>query len=305
MKITILTLALVLFCTGCSGVEKKNNGAKVTDSLGNTVYVPKNARVVSCYDSFSECWLLSGGELVGVTEDAITEHKLKVGENTDVIGSVKAPNLEKIISLDPDYIIFSADLTAHLALKESLDNLNIPYGYFRVDTFNDYKALMRQFCTVNEREDLFKSKVLAVEDKILEIKSKIPKNDYSFLLLRAYATGVKAKTDDNLAGIILKEMGLINIAEKDKSILEDLSYEHIIKSEPDYIFVLTMGNEDTALSFFEANFLKNPAFAELSAVKDQKYYILPKELFHYKPNDRWSESYEYIARLIWPSVFTK
>ena len=57
---------------------------------------------------------------------------------------------------------------------------------------------------------------------------------------------MKAKTDDNLAGQILKEFGLANIADNDKSMLEDLSLEHIVKQDPDYIFVLTMGNEDDA-----------------------------------------------------------
>ena len=46
--------------------------------------------------------------------------------------------------------------------------------------------------------------------------------------MRAYSTGIKAKTDDNLAGQILSEFGLINIADEYPSLLEEMSLEHIV-----------------------------------------------------------------------------
>lgn len=310
-KIFIFLCVVMLFCTGCSNGDTNissnvefNNGALVTDDLGNKNFICKNARVVSCYASFAECWLLSGGNLIGVTDDAIEEHNLSIGDTAEIIGTVKNPDLEKIVSLNPDYVILSADLSSHLSLKDSLDTMKIPYGYFQVDTFEDYKETMTQFCNVNNRNDLFNKNVLAVEKEIKKIKSSIPDTNNTFLLLRAYSTGIKAKTDDNLAGIILNEFGLENIADSDLDILEDLSVEHIIKCDPDYIFITTMGNEDSAMNFFKENVLNNPAWSELSAIKNNNYYLLPKKLFHYKPNNRWSESYEYIAKLIWPNIFT-
>ena len=39
----------------------------------------------------------------------------------------------------------------------------------------------------------------------------------------------------------------------------------------------------------------NPAWAGLTAVKEGRYILLPKELFHNKPNHRWGESYEILA----------
>ena len=84
---------------------------------------------------------------------------------------------------------------------------------------------------------------------------------------------------------------------------EDLSIEEIVKSDPDYIFVTTMGDEENAKAYLENNALNHPAWSGLTAVKDNNYYILPKDLFHYKPNNRWSESYEYLAKIIWPEIF--
>lgn len=306
-SLLVLVLCMLVSITACTAQTTNSTQEKtaVTDALGNTEYLSKDARVVCGFSSFAEMWLLSGGSLVGVTDDAISERGLDVGDNAEIIGTVKNIDLEKVVSLQPDYVILSADLTAHMSLKESLESMNVPYGYFKEDTFDDYKAIMEQFCKINNREDLYEENVLNVEKEINDIKAQIPETDSTCLVIRAFSTGMKAKTDDNLAGLILKEFGLTNIAENDKSMLEDLSLEHIVKQDPDYIFVLTMGNEDEAKKYLQENVQNNPAWSELSAVKNERFYMLPKNLFHYKPNNRWSESYEYIAKLVCPEIFGK
>lgn len=307
--IAVFTIfCLLISVTACGTVKdpadeiQVTDGVQITDALGNKATVSKNARVVSLYGSFAACWLLSGGKLVGVTEDAITEHKLDVGD-AKTVGTVKQISLENVVALNPDYVILSADLTAHLSLKSALDSVGLAYGYFRVDTFADYKALMTQFCGINGRADLFEQNVTVQENKITEIMTKIPKTDKSVLLIRAFSTGMKAKRDDTVAGMILSEFGLYNIADNNNSLLEDLSLEQIVKANPNFIFVTTMGSEQGALTYLENNMLNHPAFTELDAVKAGNYHMLPKELFHYKPNNRWSESYEYLAKLVFPEIF--
>ena len=49
--------------------------------------------------------------------------------------------------------------------------------------------------------------------------------------------------------------------------------------------------------------LSAPAWNGLSAMRTERYYVLPKDLFHNKPNNRWDESYEYLAKILWPEVF--
>ena len=63
-----------------------------------------------------------------------------------------------------------------------------------------------------------------------------------------------------------------------------------------------MGADDKALAALAEGIASNPAWKDLSAVKNGRYNILPKELFHYKPNAKWAESYEYIAKIIYPET---
>lgn len=327
----MLLTAVLLAAAGCSGENKvssvspssagavsaasskavSDSGSSVqevfiTDSEGNSVTVPQDPRVISLYGSFAEAWVLSGGELVGATQDAIDERGLELSADTTVVGTVKHPNLEKILALSPDLVILSADIAPQTELTESLTNAGITWAAFRTDTFSEYKFMMQQFCAITGREDLYQTNVADVEDRINAILEKIPQdgeNAPSVLLMRAFATGVKAKRDDNLAGVILKEFGCRNIADDHPSLLEDLSIEQVIADDPDNIFVSTMGDEDEALAYLQENILSVPTWSGLTAMKNGRYYVLPKELFHNKPNNRWDESYEYLAKILWPDIF--
>lgn len=306
----LLVSALVLLC-GCDANEKDlvssekgDNSLTITDSEGHSVTLKESPKIVSCSASLSECWLLAGGTLTGITEDVITERGLLKEGDAAIVGSVKSIDLEKVTALTPDYVIMSADLTAHKELEPNLKKLGINYGYFREDTFEDYKFIMSEFCNITDRGDLYTENVVDTEKNIKEILSKIPeKNNKSALLGRVFSTGMKAKTDDNPAGIILKDFKVKNIAEDYPSALEDLSLEVVVKSDPDFILFYAMGDEESAKSYLSENLENSPAFKDLKAVKNNTYHLLPKELFQYKPNNRWDESYEYLAKIIYPEIF--
>lgn len=47
----------------------------------------------------------------------------------------------------------------------------------------------------------------------------------------------------------------------------------------------------------------NPAWSSLTAVKEGRYIVLPKDLYLYKPNARYVEAYEGLAKILYPEVF--
>jgi iron complex transport system substrate-binding protein len=280
-----------------------NNGYTFLDDLGREVTISQNEKIAAAHASFADCWLLSGGELVGITSDAVDDHGLPQG-NASIIGSAKTVNKEALIASGATAVLMSADLVAHIELEASLESIGIKCIYFKVDTFDDYARVMKHLTSITKRDDLYNTHVVSVGERINAILEKIPQNENrTLLLMRAYSSGIKAKSDDNLAGLILKEFGLHNIADDHPSLLEDMSLEHIVETDPNVILVLTMGNEEAAISYLRNNIENNKAFANLKAVKTGNYHILPKDLFHYKPNERWDESYEYLAKLLYGEKF--
>ena len=278
----------------------------ITDSTGAQITLDTRApRMVAAYSSFAESWLLAGGELCGVTQDALEERDLGLPEDTAVVGTVKEPNAEEIIALEPDLVILAQDIAAQADIRDVLENAGLACATFQVDTFEDYAFMMEQFTAITGREDLYQQNVTQVGEQIGDVQEKasLSSTRPSVLLIRAFSSGIKAKTDDELAGAILKDLGAHNIADDHPSMLEDLSMEEVIAADPDYIFVTTMGDEQKALDYLNGLIGENPAWSELSAVKEDRYVVLPKDLFHYKPNNRWGESYQYLGEILYPELF--
>ena len=333
-RILPLFLALALLLTGCTAVSTTETTSQavsqvdspssalesapesassqlesisITDSNGSQITLDTSApRVVAAYGSFAEAWLLAGGELVGVTQDALEQRDLGLPEDMAVVGTVKEPNAEEIIALEPDLVLLASDITAQADIRDVLENAGISCAAFQVDTFADYKTMMEQFCGVTGRDDLFAENVTQVEEQIQEVQATAALSSSTrpnVLLIRAFSTGIKAKTDDELAGVILQDLGAHNIADDHPSMLEDLSLEEVIAANPDYIFVTTMGDEQKALEYLNGLIDQNPAWSQLSAVQEGRYIVLPKDLFHYKPNNRWGESYQYLGEILYPEFF--
>ena len=331
-RILPLFLALALLLTGCTAVSTTESTSQavsqvdspssapesassqlesagevsITDSNGSQITLDTSApRVVAAYGSFAEAWLLAGGELCGVTQDALEQRDLGLPEDIAVVGTVKEPNAEEIIALEPDLVLLASDITAQAEIRDVLENAGLACAFFQVDTFADYAFMMEQLCAVTGREDLYEENVTQVGQQIEEAQAKaaLSSTRPNVLLIRAFSTGIKAKTDDELAGAILKDLGAHNIADDHPSMLEDLSLEEVIAADPDYIFVTTMGDEQKALDYLNGLIQQNPAWSELSAVKEDRYVVLPKDLFHYKPNNRWGESYQYLGEILYPQLF--
>ncbi len=311
-KLTAWVALAALLLTGCGGPETPEAGApselpsqaiSFTDALGHDVTVEHWDTVVSLYGSFAETWMLAGGELAGATSDAVEERQLDL-ENAAIVGTVKEPNLEEIIAVQPDFVILAADIAPQAKLHEALTQAEIPHAYYRTDTFEEYLSMLEQFCSMTGRQDLYEQNGLAVQDQIESVLEAVDgQPSPTALLIRAYSTGAKAKGEDNLAGIILRDLGVDNLVSRHESLLEELSMEEIIAADPDWIFVTTMGSSDeAAMAYMSSTFENDPAWAGLSAVKNGQYVLLPRELYHYKPNARWGESYAYLAEILYPDV---
>ncbi|TAH64701.1 MAG: ABC transporter substrate-binding protein [Anaerolineaceae bacterium] len=307
-KVLIISV-LMLILTGCKAKIKDDATNtyyySFIDSLNNTVNLKdKPQRVVSLVGSYAETWILAGGDLTGVTNDVISERKMDLPSGTNIVGTIKEPNLEEIIALSPDFVLLSPDIESHVKISETLKTSNIPFAFFKVEHFDDYLNMLNVCTDITSNKELYEKNGLAVKEQIEDILAKIDEiNNPEILFMRAFSSGAKAKNDDNMACRIFSDLGSVNIASKHESLLEDLSMEVIIEEDPDYIFVVTMGDSEEALETLKNGIQKNPAWSDLSAVKNDRYIVLPKDLFHYKPNARWSESYEYIAKILYPDEF--
>lgn len=306
---TILA-ALILLVPLCSCKKYNNSSATsdtvvFTDALGRQVSVQKSPqRVAALIGSFAEIWQLAGGTVCATAEDAWDDFGLSLG-NAINIGGAHSPNIELVLSSSPDLVIASASTAANVQMCETLEASGICVAYFDVDSFYDYLDMLKICTDITGRPDLYTKNGTALSDSINKIKSDLSfdKKDNAkrkILLLRTSASTLKAKgSSGTVLGEMLSDLGAVNIADSDTTLLESLSIESIIKGEPYRIFVVTMGDDTAAAKKNLTKILEeNPAWHSLDAVKNERVHIMERRLFNIKPNVRWAEAYEKLAEIL-------
>ncbi|MBU5440332.1 ABC transporter substrate-binding protein [Tissierella sp. MSJ-40] len=331
-KLLVLLLVVVMttsIFTGCSNKETNNVSEEVeqeesaiTESYGikideNTVtfidardkevtFDKNPERVVCLFNSFLDIWYKCGGTVIGKVDEA-KEKPIEGSENAEAVGGPGSPSVEKIISLNPDLVIISSNFTKQLEVADILEQNNIKVLALDNEYKEDYFKTVRLFTALTDREDLYEKYEGEVRASIDSVISKVPKDkNYKVLVIFATAKGITVRSSESMVGEMLKDLNTINISDTESTTSDSrtFSMEKIIEEDPDFIFVQTMGSDKEKINErLKSDVESNPAWSSLKAVKDDRYIILPKDLYLYKPNDRYGEAYEGLAKILYPEVF--
>ncbi|MCH3973271.1 MAG: ABC transporter substrate-binding protein [Oscillospiraceae bacterium] len=273
------------------------------DALGRSVTASRPKRVAVLIGSFSEIWCLAGGKdtIVASADDTWTEFNLGLSKQVINIGGVKRPSAEKIISAKPDFVIASANTTEDVALKDTLEKAGINTAYFNVSSFDDYLKMLKICTQITGCTERYTQYGTAVQTRVKAAKARATGKKPTVLYVRVTGSSCKVKSSkDNVLGEMLKELGCVNIADSDKSLLQNLSMESILAADPQYIFLVLQGTNSAAIQKrLQSEILSNPAWQKLTAVKNHKYYYMDQHLYNLKPNERWGEAYEGLAKILY------
>ncbi len=313
-KRSLIAAILILSVLLCAcGAEKPLSSGEdwsysFTDSTGTAVTLTKQPETVAVlFSSFAEVWTLAGGT-VSVTVGESVERGF-VPEDTALVdeGAGKAIDHELLLAAQPDFIIASADIAAQAETCRIMAGSGIPCALFRVDTFDDYLSMLKICTDITGEAAAYETFGTAVAEEIAAVKDAVQKlnadaKDILFIRAGSQYSATKAKrAPDNFVCTMLDELGSHNIADEAAMLLDGLSLEEILLQDPEYIFLTTMGNEAAAKQYVEDLFAQE-GWRTLTAVREQKYTFLSKDLFHFKPNAKWGEAYAILADILYPEL---
>lgn len=280
-----------------------------TDDLGREVTLEAAPRrVAALTGSYADIWCTAGGRdtLVASASDAWTDFDLGLGEEVANIGGAMGVSVEELLAAAPDLVLASTNIPSNQEMLPALEAAGVDVAFFSVDTFEDYLRML-EICTgLTGSPEAYQTYGEAVEEEIEAARARAAaaleeQGPEKVLYIRAAASVVKPKgSSGTVLGEMLADLGCINIADQDQSLLEDLSMEAILAADPDKILIVLQGADpEPAKAQLEGEVLSNPAWQQLTAVREGRVYYMDKDLYHLKPNARWGEAYDHLVEILY------
>ncbi len=273
---------------------------------------PKKAAVL--YGSLACLWYEAGGTVqsaiggksaVSLYEEQIG-HDITKDEGVVVVSeSLSGSNwdVETILAEQPDLIVCSMGMKGFATISGPAEAANIPVIGINYDSVQDYLKWFKVFCHLNGKPELWDSVAGKTAQEIADIVSSVPKGQEAprAVILVISSNTLKAYTGASQPGVILKELGGVNLADEDSiqtaSSIE-ISMEDLYALAPDMIFLSEFG--ETTLATLEELYGNDPVWKSLDAVKEKKVYALERPLFHNKANRNYGKAYRVMAQLLYP-----
>jgi len=268
----------------------------VKDDMGRSIIInTPPTRIISLAPSATEILFAINAQekVVGVTDYC---NFPKEAQRKEKVGGFSNPNIEKIISLNPDLIILYESFP-----KEIFNQLekSLPQTNFLVLDPKNFEDVLENILLVGkvigkEKEaravhnDMLR-RWGNIQKKALQVK-KTPK--VLFLLWNDPFTSASPNT---FLGDLLRKVRAKNIIEKNEPEYPILSVEYIIEKNPDVILI----GETSGVS--KDSILNHPMLKQTNAVKNKRVYTINDDLI-FRPGPRLIEGMEKLFELLYPEI---
>ena len=299
MGITLVLLILLTFNLGMA-----EESLSFTDDLGRNVTIAKHPeRVAVLIGSFADIWCLAGGadSIVAAADDTFRKFDLPLADDVINLGATKDPSLEKLLLAEPELVIASCSTARNVELEPAFAQMGLNAVYFDVDCFEDYLRMLKTCTEITGCTENYARYGAGVQAQVDAAKARADGSRPSVLYIRASKSGCKVKNSEgSVLGEMLAAMDCVNIADSETSLLEQLSMEAILLADPDFIFVVEQSADpEVAKAVLEETLYTNPAWQALTAVQEDRVYLMDSSLYNLKPNARWGEAYEKLADILY------
>ena len=280
-----------------------------TDDLGREVALEAAPRrVAALTGSYADIWCTAGGKdtLTASASDAWTDFDLGLSAGVANLGGAMGVSVEELLASEPDLVLASTNIPSNQEMLPALEAAGIDVAFFSVDTFEDYLRMLKVCTELTGCPEHYETCGEAVAAEIEAARGRAAealagREPEKVLYIRAAASVIKPKgSDGTVLGEMLADLGCVNIADGDQSLLETLSMEAILAADPDKIFIVLQGADpEPARAQLEGEVLSNPAWQQLTAVQEGEVYYMDKDLYHLKPNARWGEAYDRLVEILY------
>ena len=305
-RLLLSTVILPFLLMGCAQSQSKADNettgpaaVSVTDFADRTIdfdQVPE--RIVALSNGEVDIVYALGGEVVG-RPNSNGPLAVKEAESTEEVGSTHSIDMEKITALQPDVVLGGHPMNMKdVPAIEGTGAKVILSGANSVDNIKKQVSLLGELLGKEEKS---KEIITDIDNKVAEIRSELPKEQPRVLLVYGAPGTNMAALPNSLSGNLLELAGGKNIASDYPGLdsypqYAQLNTERIIESNPEIIFLMSHGNPQEVKDSFMNEMKKTAGWKDLDAVKNDRFVILPSDLFGTNPGTRVIESLEFLQK---------
>ncbi len=266
------------------------------DDLGRKVQIPSYPRrIVSLAPSITETLFALGldREIVGVTEfcnfpeAALTRPK---------VGSFISLSAEKIVSLNPDLILATADGNRKESV-EQLTRLGLPVYTVGPSNLDQVFRMIVTIGRMTGREKEALSLVQKLRQRVLHVTAVTERLPRPKVFFQVGLDALVTVGRDTFLNELISLAGGANIAGEERTRYPRFSIERVISAAPDVIIVTSMKGEG-GFEQVKRNWMRR---SSLPAVRQGRIHLLETDVV-FRPSPRIVDGLEELARLIHPEA---
>ena len=254
-------------------------------------------KIVSLSPSVTEIlfFLKSGGKVIGVTEHCA---RMKQAKNKETVGSFIRPDIEKVVSLNPDLVI--AYRRIHDGLLDELKRRNIDVLIFAPTKVEEILNEIEKIGNAAGSGDLAKSLTSQLEKRIDVVRKKVSGRALPRVLrlMKDAPITIPSSSSYQYDAIIIA--GAMPMFFSAKEARTQVALEDVVRFDPQIIIRCKRGK---LLSRRVAGDIKNwEKWKNISAVKEERIFSLSCEL-SCRSGPRIVNTIEKMAGFFHPEVF--
>ena len=183
------------------------------------------------------------------------------------IGTVTEPNIEKIISLNPDLIVATKEGNYKTVIDKLIRLKLTVYVMEPYSSFEDVCNNFQRLANYTEKSDTAKKIIEDVKKEILQLSEETKKADKEKIFWEVGANPIFTVGNQSFVNEYNKYINGINVFEYIDMRYPNISVESVIEKNPDMIMLVNMGDVS------DQEILKWNKYKNITAVKNNKIYL--------------------------------
>ena len=316
IRFITLFIAIALFSGGVyvfaadrtETFARMNKNHQIVKIQDVEVKVPvRPQRVAFLTTSSMELWVAAGGADVIIARPSanfLPETVLAtLPEDAVNLGTANVISVENVIKQNPDLVIGSAMVNIQQQMARPLQAAGIPMLAMPNYGIDDICEELSLYGMLTGNEEKAQGVIKKMRDNIaFEAKRRenIPKKKVLFVWGTPVSSSMALHASRQ--GDILQMAGGENIAIDPGTGAKFLpfSLEYAVEADPDFVVFASHGNRKKLEMMMKKILSDSSSWQTIRAIRENRYAVLPPELFAANPGPRIDEAVVYLSRLLYP-----